>query len=349
MPTGMALRAAGGAHSAVREKAGLKTLHNRSQPQRWRFPCSNASHRINLLLAICTTVALFLLARHASSIMGWHLQPHGSRSPVSRNSYTVLVNTWKRDDLLKKSVAHYASCDSVNSIRIVWSEDEPPSDALRSFLMKAVRHRSNDPEKPFFRFDINEDNNLNNRFKPIEGLTTDAIFSIDDDVLLPCSTLEFAFTVWQTAPESMVGFVPRMHWVDTKKHGSKQPLYIYGGWWSVWWMGTYSMVLTKAAFFHHKYLEIYTNEMLASIRSFVRDGRNCEDIAMSFLVANITGAPPIWVKGRIFEIGSTGISSLKGHSKHRTVCLNYFVSLYGDMPLVASNAKAVDAHHEWFW
>lgn len=25
--------------------------------------------------------------------------------------------------------------------------------------------------------------------------------------------------------------------------------------------------------------------------------RNCEDIAMSLLVANATGAPPIWVKG----------------------------------------------------
>lgn len=28
------------------------------------------------------------------------------------------------------------------------------------------------------------------------------------------------------------------------------------------------------------------------------DIRNCEDIAMSFLVANATGAPPIWVKGK---------------------------------------------------
>lgn len=26
--------------------------------------------------------------------------------------------------------------------------------------------------------------------------------------------------------------------------------------------------------------------------------RNCEDIAMSFLVANVTGSPPIWVKGK---------------------------------------------------
>jgi hypothetical protein len=27
-------------------------------------------------------------------------------------------------------------------------------------------------------------------------------------------------------------------------------------------------------------------------------GRNCEDIAMAFLVANATGAPPIWVQGQ---------------------------------------------------
>ncbi len=31
---------------------------------------------------------------------------------------------------------------------------------------------------------------------------------------------------------------------------------------------------------------------------FVGSGcRNCEDIAMSFLVANATSAPPLWVKG----------------------------------------------------
>lgn len=27
--------------------------------------------------------------------------------------------------------------------------------------------------------------------------------------------------------------------------------------------------------------------------------RNCEDIAMSFLVANATGAPPVWVTGTL--------------------------------------------------
>jgi hypothetical protein len=67
----------------------------------------------------------------------------------------------------------------------------------------------------------------------------------------------------------------------------------------VWWMGSYSMILSKAAFIHHKYFELYTHQMPASIHQYVREARNCEDIAMSFLVANATSAPPLWVKGNL--------------------------------------------------
>ncbi|MBA0814503.1 hypothetical protein Gohar_020330, partial [Gossypium harknessii] len=175
---------------------------------------------------------------------------------------------------------------------------------------------------------------------------TDAVFSIDDDVIFPCTSVEFAFTVWQSASDTMVGYVPRMHWVDQKKGENK---YKYGGWWSVWWTGTYSMVLSKAAFFHKKYLKLYTDEMPASLKEYITKNRNCEDIAMSFLVANATDAPPIWVKGKIFEIGSTGISSLGGHSERRTECVNKFVDEFGRMPLVPTVMKAVDSRYSWFW
>lgn len=118
--------------------------------------------------------------------------------------------------------------------------------------------------------------------------------------------------------------------ISMQKEG--KDYYSYCGWWSVWWTGTYSMVLSKASFFHKKYLRLYTNEMPSSIKEFVTENRfffhwlnpllgiliqclclsfmcliaplavwwfirNCEDIAMSFLVANVTDAPPIWVKG----------------------------------------------------
>ncbi|BAH92527.1 Os04g0219000, partial [Oryza sativa Japonica Group] len=63
------------------------------------------------------------------------------------------------------------------------------------------------------RFAINAEDSLNNRFRPIQGLTTDAVFSVDDDLIVPCSTLRFAFAVWQSALSAMVGFVPRMHWL----------------------------------------------------------------------------------------------------------------------------------------
>lgn len=45
--------------------------------------------------------------------------------------------------------------------------------------------------------------------------------------------------------------------------------YKYGGWWSVWWTGSYSMVLTKAAFFHRTYLDLYTHEMPSSIHDYI--------------------------------------------------------------------------------
>ena len=55
------------------------------------------------------------------------------------------------------------------------------------------------------------------------------------------------------------------------------------------------------------------------------------------------------IVAKIFEIGSTGISSLGGHSERRTRCVNRFVAEYGRMPLVSTSAKAVDSRNIWFW
>ena len=133
-----------------------------------------------------------------------------------RGGYTVLINTWKRNSLLKQSVAHYASCHGTKGIHVVWSENDPPSNSLKNYLYNIVMAKSQTARKPDFKFDINEEDNLNNRFKPIQSLRTDAIFSVDDDVIVPCDELEFAFSIWQTAPSTMVGFVPRMHWIGEK-------------------------------------------------------------------------------------------------------------------------------------
>jgi len=125
------------------------------------------------------------------------------------------MNTWKRYDLLKQSIKHYSSCPRLESVHIVWSEPNPPSESLLKYLHHVVKSKSRDGRYVKLRFDINTEDSLNNRFKEIKDLETDAVFSIDDDVIFPCSSVEFAFDVWQSAPDAMVGFVPRVHWVDS--------------------------------------------------------------------------------------------------------------------------------------
>lgn len=337
----------GGYYSPAKEKASNRGVYGGRSPLLRRLRMFVGGAKYKILLLFCLLTSLCFLGSKISSFMGWNPHHASSVYSPSRGGYTVLINTWKRNSLLKQSVAHYASCQGTDAIRVVWSENDPPSLKLREHLMQMVLKKSQTAHKPNFRFHINEEDNLNNRFKPIDDLRTDAIFSVDDDVIIPCRTLDYAFTVWQTAPLTMVGFVPRVHWLDGERSGLAQ--YEYGGWWTVWWTGTYSMVLSKAAFFHKKYLELYTHKMPSRIHDYVSRARNCEDIAMSLLVANVSRAPPIWVKGKIYEIGSSGISSIKGHSDKRKKCLNDFVSLYGIMPLVTTSVKAEDARHEWFW
>ena len=65
------------------------------------------------------------------------------------------------------------------------------------------------------------------------------------------------------------------------------------------WHGFYSIILTKAAFLHHDYFGLYTSAMPSAIRSLVDSERNCEDIAMQFLISNSTGLPPVYIKGHL--------------------------------------------------
>ncbi|XP_058785409.1 glycosylinositol phosphorylceramide mannosyl transferase 1-like [Vicia villosa] len=184
----------------------------------------------------------------------------------------------------------------------------------------------NCPRLDSLRFDINKEDSLNNRFKEITDLETDVVFSIDDDVIFPCSSVEFAFDVWQSAPDAMVGFVPRVHWVDSLTTSLDMvDGGLCGGRVHIAWCSPRQHSFTKS---------ISVSTQMRCHHRF--ENMNCEDIAMSFLVANAIGAPPLWVKGKIYEIGLTGINSLGGHSIRRSECVNIFTAEFGRMPLDTS-------------
>jgi hypothetical protein len=75
----------------------------------------------------------------------------------------------------------------VHSIRVVWSENS------------SVPQECCDKEwfsgKKRVYYDKYETTSLNNRFVPPEGLSTDAVFAVDDDIRVPCSDLDFAYEV----------------------------------------------------------------------------------------------------------------------------------------------------------
>lgn len=162
--------------------------------------------------------------------------------------------------------------------------------------------------------------------------------------------------------------------------------YRYNGWWRVEWRSEYSFVLpTKAGVFHKRWLRHYSETMpevgafkngrivgvvhsgillrhhghvsrfvLQAVRAAVDIYRQCEDIAMAFLVANETESAPMLVRGSVTDHGIfNGVSTkaeanmLAGGVKHfssRSDCLNTFAALFGRMPLIPSHVMAGDIY-----
>ena len=112
-------------------------------------------------------------------------------------NFTVVLNTYQRPALLSRALAHYATCGpQVSAVRVVWSEQRPPpqraepSDARFFLLDSASQSRD---YMPSVSYDTHPTSSINNRFAPLKGLSSDAVFSVDDDMAVPCNALLDAF------------------------------------------------------------------------------------------------------------------------------------------------------------
>uniref|UniRef100_A0A8C1GFF9 Exostosin glycosyltransferase 1b n=1 Tax=Cyprinus carpio TaxID=7962 RepID=A0A8C1GFF9_CYPCA len=149
--------------------------------------------------------------------------------------------------------------------------------------------------------------------------------------------VDFAFTVWQSFPERIVGYPARSHFWDNNKerwgYTSK-------------WTNDYSMVLTGAAIYHRYYHFLYTNFLPNSLKSMVDQLANCEDILINFLVSAVTKLPPIKVtQKKQYKETMMAQSSRASrwadpdHFAQRQTCMNKFASWFGGMPLVHSQMR----------
>uniref|UniRef100_A0A3Q3GJM5 Exostosin-1a-like n=1 Tax=Labrus bergylta TaxID=56723 RepID=A0A3Q3GJM5_9LABR len=175
---------------------------------------------------------------------------------------------------------------------------------------------------------------MSSRFFPHDVILTDAVLSLDEDSVLSTNEVDFAFLVWQSFPERIVGYPARSHYWD----GSR----------SRWgytskWTNDYSMVLTGAAFYHRYYHYLYTHYIPSSLLTTVDRISNCEDILMNFLVSAVTKQPPIKVTQKK-QYKETMMSQSSrwadpDHFAQRQTCMNAFSHWLGFMPLVHSQMR----------
>ncbi|KAF4074102.1 hypothetical protein AMELA_G00250770 [Ameiurus melas] len=178
---------------------------------------------------------------------------------------------------------------------------------------------------------------MSSRFLPYESILTDAVLSLDEDTVLSTTEVDFAFTVWQSFPERIVGYPARSHFWDSNKerwgYTSK-------------WTNDYSMVLTGAAIYHRYYHYLYTHFLPSSLKNMVDQLANCEDILMNFLVSAVTKLPPIKVTQKkqyketmMVQTSRASRWADPDHFAQRQTCMNKFASWFGSMPLVHSQMR----------
>ncbi|XP_053247586.1 exostosin-like 2 [Podarcis raffonei] len=257
-----------------------------------------------------------------------------SQSQIVSDSFTLIMQTYNRTDLLLKLLNHYQAIPHLHKVIVVWNNigEKAPEEIWNSL----------GPHPVPVIFKTQTVNRMRNRLQVFPELETKAVLMMDDDTLVSAHDLVFAFSIWQQFPDQIVGFVPRKHLP------SSSGIYSYGSF-ELQSPGNgngdqYSMILVGAAFFSSEYLELFQKQPEA-VHAMIDETQNCDDIAMNFLVAKHTGKPPgMFVKPvdirNLEKESNSGYSGMWHRAEHllqRSYCLNKLVSIYGNMPLKYSN------------
>jgi CTP:phosphocholine cytidylyltransferase-like protein len=228
--------------------------------------------------------------------------------PASGNEHlTIRVNTFRRLDSLEIFLDYYATCDVVKQIQVVWSDQE--NAAPLAWTEKY-------PDTKVL-FELHKNNSLSNRFRPLTEILTQAVLSIDDDLIVPCDDLSRSLNVWSSNKRVLVGYSPRMHTYNIDSGTLR-----YLNWQFTWWNGIYTIMLTKATILDQKYLFDYDKVIPKTFLEHIDQSRNCEDIAMAYVVALKSHAAPVWVQSTVYETTTGGISSGASHFDTRSHCLD---------------------------
>ncbi|XP_010538172.1 PREDICTED: glycosyltransferase family protein 64 C3 [Tarenaya hassleriana] len=274
---------------------------------------------------------------------------------LKQDQITVLINGYSesRIPLLQSIVASYSASPIVSSILVLWGNPSTQAQVLDQLFHNLTQHSLGTASISLIQ---QPSSSLNARFIPRPSIDTRAVLICDDDVEIDRRSLEFAFKVWKSNADSLVGVFPRSHDFDLTSKG---------------WMYTvhpdkYSIVLTKFMMMKQDYLFEYScrgGRKMEEMRKIVDEMGNCEDILMNFVAADETRAGPVMVgaervrdwgdprneggeyrDGEEERVREVGLSSRRReHRKRRGRCIREFHRVMGRMPLRYSYGKVVNS------
>ncbi|XP_070260512.1 exostosin-like 1 isoform X2 [Myotis yumanensis] len=242
----------------------------------------------------------------------YHLQ-QGSR-PAGRFSALIWVGAAGQPPL--KLIQAVAGSQHCAQILVLWSNDKPPPPSW--------------PETAVPLLVIEGHRKVSDRFLPHSAISTDAILSLDAHSSLSTSEVDFAFVVWQSFPERMVGFLTWSHFWDEAQ----------GRWgYTAERANEFSMVLTSAAFYHRYYHTLFTHSLPMALRRLAEAAPPCVDVLMNFLVAAATKLPPIKVpyRRRHEDASPPRVPGDLGPAARD--CIDRVAAGFGHMPLVSSRLR----------
>ncbi|OVA19274.1 Exostosin-like [Macleaya cordata] len=290
---------------------------------------------------------------------------------------TVLINGYSesRIHLLRSISATYSSSPSVAAVLILWGNPKTPLQTLTQFSQNLTSYFGGAPISILRQ----STDSLNSRFLPRSSITTRAVAICDDDIEIDSESFEFAFKIWNSHQENLIGFFARSHDLDLSKKT---------------WIYTvhpdkYSILLTKFMILKTDYLYKYSCSsssnskmpmpmpmpMMKEMRNLVDQMQNCEDILMNFVVADESNSGPILIESKRLrdhgdarneeregvsgeegvereslrrrrreKVREVGLSSRRReHRKRRGDCIREFHRLLGRMPLRYSYGKVVNS------
>ncbi|XP_042100458.1 exostosin-like 1 isoform X3 [Ovis aries] len=282
-------------------------------------------------------LALSTFSTSPSDFPFYHLQ-QGSR-PLGRFSALIWVGAPGQPPL--KLIQAVAGAQHCAQILVLWSSKKPPpprwpETAVPLTVLDGHRKRT--------KFCVMREgrgttllSQASDRFLPHSAIDTDAILSLDAHSSLSTSEVDFAFTVWQSFPERMVGFLTWSHFWDEAQ----------GGWgYTGERTNEFSMVLTSAAFYHRYYHTLFTHSLPKALRTLADESPPCVDVLMNFLVAAVTKLPPIKVPYGPWHQEARPPPLAPGGPRFRAEpqpaaqdCLNQMAAGFGHMPLVSSRLR----------